>query len=114
MVTNSTACVCICSVGTSTCWSWTVPFLWTVTLAHFLEFFPALCSTMATYSMDNTSLLFSSHHCCQLFAYHRIYWGVECLCAVISRYAPKASDVSKTVQTRNVKQSNWKNGILHE
>lgn len=29
MVTNLTACVCTCSVGTSTCWSWTVPVLWT-------------------------------------------------------------------------------------
>jgi hypothetical protein len=90
MVINSTACMCICSVGTYTCWSWTVPFLWTdcytCSLSRTLS-----CSllTMATYSMEYTSLPFSSHHCCELFAYHRIYWGAECLCAVISRYAPK-------------------------
>lgn len=77
MVTNSTACVCICSVGTSTCWSWTVPIPWTdcytCSLSRILSC-PLL--TKATYSMAYTSLPFSSHHCCQVFAYHRIYWGV--------------------------------------
>lgn len=75
----------------------------TVTLAYFLEFFPALCSLWLL-----TQLTIHLYPSLSITAVSYLliteYTGrVECLCAVISKYAPKAGDVWKTVQTEMLK-----------